>query len=242
VILAIAITTTMDATGYSMFSALPLIPLFLLFWWGQKFSKAEIGFKWGKRKYYALALAYPVIVIPLLAIAALAGGAIDLSSTDWNKAMFNLFAMSVSTLIMVIITEEGFFRGWLWAGLKKNGLDNKKTLIASSLIFVAWHISAVSLDTGFDLPLNQIPVYLVNATMLGLVWGMLRLASGSIVVASVSHGIWNGLAYTMFGFGEKTGALGIEETWIYSPETGLLGILLNGAVVIIFWRKVFTPR
>ncbi|MCH7505721.1 MAG: hypothetical protein IIB78_10155 [Proteobacteria bacterium] len=44
VMLAITITTVMDASGYSVFSALPLMPLFGLFWWWQKFSKAEIGF------------------------------------------------------------------------------------------------------------------------------------------------------------------------------------------------------
>ena len=80
---------------------------------------------------------------------------------------------------------------------------------------------------------------MVNATMMGLTWGLLRLASGSIVVASVSHGVWNGMAYSLFGFGEQVGALGIEETWIYSPETGLLGILLNTIFVAVLWRRVF---
>ena len=47
VTLAIAITTGMDASGYSVFSALPLMPLFGLLWWWQKFSKAEIGFNRG---------------------------------------------------------------------------------------------------------------------------------------------------------------------------------------------------
>ena len=41
--IAIAITTTMDATGYSMFSALPLFPLAGLFWYLQRFSRQEIG-------------------------------------------------------------------------------------------------------------------------------------------------------------------------------------------------------
>ena len=32
VVIATAVTTTMDATGYTMFSALPLLPLAGLFW------------------------------------------------------------------------------------------------------------------------------------------------------------------------------------------------------------------
>lgn len=236
IFLAIAITTAMDATGYSVFSALPLFPLFLLFWWWQKFPKADIGFKWGSAKYHAYAVAYPLLVMSALIVFAALAGAIDISGTNWNKAMINLFVGGAMTILMTIITEEGFFRGWLWAGLKGNGQSDRNTLIITSLVFMAWHISAVSLETGFDLPAKQIPIYLVNASLIGLSWGMMRLLSGSIIVSSVSHGIWNGLAYSMFGFGEKTGALGIQETWLYGPEVGVLGVLLNVLVVIGLWR------
>jgi len=238
VMLAITITTVMDASGYSMFSALPLMPLFGLFWWWQKFSKAEIGFNRGKWSHYAYAVAYPLVVMMVLAATAALAGAIDTSATDWNKAMLNLFVGGIVTILGVIVTEEGFFRGWLWAGLKKNGLGNSATLIVSSLAFTAWHISAVSLETGFDLPAKEIPIYLANATLIGLNFGLLRLVSGSIIVASVCHGVWNGLAYTLFGFGEKVGALGIQDSWLFGPEVGLFGIVINLVFAIGFWRLV----
>ena len=227
VALAVSITTVMDASGYSVFSALPLLPLSGLFWWWQKFSRAEIGFKWGKGSHYAYAVVYPLVVMSMLAVTAAFAGAIDTSGTDWNKAMLNLFVGGIGTILAVIITEEGFFRGWLWAGLKKNGMSNTSTLIASTLAFTAWHISAVSLETGFDLPAKEIPIYLVNATLIGLNFGLLRLVSGSIIVASVCHGVWNGFAYALFGFGEKAGALGIQDTWLFGPEVGLFGIVIN---------------
>ena len=63
--------------------------------------------------------------------------------------------------------------------------------------------------------------------MIGAVFGMLRMASGSIVVPSVCHAVWNGLDYPLYGFGEKVGALGIEATHIYGPEVGVLGVALN---------------
>ncbi len=238
VMLAITITTVMDASGYFMFSALPLMPLFGLFWWWQKFSKAEIGFNRGQRSHYAYAVAYPLVVMMVLGATAALAGAIDTSATDWNKAMLNLFVGGIVTILGVIVTEEGFFRGWLWAGLKKNGLGNSATLIVSSLAFTAWHISAVSLETGFDLPAKEIPIYLANATLIGLNFGLLRLVSGSIIVASVCHGVWNGLAYTLFGFGEKVGALGIQDSWLFGPEVGLFGIVINLVFAIGFWRLV----
>jgi membrane protease YdiL (CAAX protease family) len=242
VTLAIGITTAMDATGYSPFSALPLLPLFLFFWWWQNFSRAEIGFKWGKGSHHIFALAYPVVVMSTLVLAATLGGQIDTSDTNWNKAMVNLFVGGLVTILVVIVTEEGFFRGWLWAGLSKNGLSERKVLVISTLAFTAWHISAVSLETGFDLPAKQIPQYLLNATLIGLNWGLLRHLSGSIVVASVSHGVWNGIAYALFGFGERVGALGIQDTWLFGPEVGLLGIALNLAVAIVFWRIVMKEK
>ena len=59
----------------------------------------------------------------------------------------------------------------------------------------------MTLSTGFDLPRAQVPLFLVNAALMGAIWGALRLVSDSIVVSSVSHGLWNGLAYALFGYG-----------------------------------------
>jgi len=111
-------------------------------------------------------------------------------------------------------------------------------LLWSSVAFVLWHVSAVTLDTGFDLPAPQIPIYLLNGLFIGLIWGMMRLVSGSVVVASLSHGVWNGLTYALFAFGTKVGALGVQETSIYGPEVGFVGLVLNAAFAAWLWRRV----
>ena len=56
---------------------------------------------------------------------------------------------------------------------------------------------------------------------------MLRWMSGSIIVASCSHGLWNGIGYVLFGFGSNTGALGIRNTATFGPEVGVLGVFSN---------------
>lgn len=235
-LIAIVITTTMDATGYSVFSALPLIPLAGLFWYLQKFSREEIGLRIGPSSPYAVAVAYPLLALGLITGIALATGATNTVETDWAKAAINIALMSSTGVLMVMITEEGFFRGWLWASLKKGGLSDKQVLAWTTIAFVVWHLSAIILDTGFDIPAREIPIYLVNATLLGLIWGTLRMASGSIVVPSVCHAIWNGIDYPLFGFGEKVGALGIEQTHLYGPEVGLLGIVVNTTAAILIWK------
>ena len=234
-VIAIAITTAMDATGFSVFSALPLFPLAGIFWFLQKFSRREIGLVWGRLRDYGLALAYPVVVLGAISIIAWSLGAVDTSSADWEKALLNMALMSSTGVIMVLITEEGFFRGWLWAALKRAGRTDTQVLVGTSIAFTVWHISAISLDTGFDIPAAEIPVYLINATLIGAIFGMLRMASGSVVVPSVCHAVWNGIDYPLFGFGEKVGALGIEQTHIFGPEVGVLGIGLNLAFAGVLW-------
>jgi len=235
-LVAIFVTTTMDATGYSMFSALPLFPLAAFFWYLQKFTRAEIGLVVGGGLDYAWALAYPLLVLGLMATIAWLMGDVDTTDANWKNAALNIVASGSIGILMALITEEGFFRGWLWASLKRAGRSDVFVLVWTTLAFTAWHISAISLDTGFDVPANEIPIYLVNATLIGGIWGALRMVSGSIVVPAVCHAVWNGLAYALYGFGEKVGALGIQETHIYGPEVGVVGVALNAGFAAIVWR------
>jgi hypothetical protein len=61
-------------------------------------------------------------------------------------------------------------------------------------------------------------------------------------VSSLSHGLWNGGAYVLFGFGTRTGALGIRNTTLFGPEVGVLGLALNVALAALLWRRSKTAR
>lgn len=78
----------------------------------------------------------------------------------------------------------------------------------------------MTLDADFKPPPAQIPVYLTNAAVVGAVWGLLRARSGSIIVSSLSHGVWNGMAYVFFGFRVRGRSLGIRNTTVLGPENG----------------------
>ena len=154
-----------------------------------------MGLVWGNTRAYVLAVGYPILVLGSIGVIAWLFGAVDTSNADWNKALLNMALMSSIGIIMGLITEEGFFRGWLWAALIRAGQTDKQVLIWTSIAFTLWHISAISLDTGFDIPASEIPVFLINATVLGAVWGMLRMASGSLAAPSICHAGWNGIDY-----------------------------------------------
>ncbi|HEY6152980.1 MAG TPA: CPBP family intramembrane glutamic endopeptidase [Candidatus Udaeobacter sp.] len=236
IVIAIAATTAMDANGLSAFSAFALLPLMLLFWYLERLSASEMGFKWGKPADFALALLFPVLVIGLIAVIAMFAGAVDVSKTNWQKAFLNLLMMTIFTALVAVFTEEGFFRGWFWGSLRRRRISRSQVLIYTSIAFSAWHISSATLDTDFRPAPSQLPVLLVNAAMLGIVWGILRWISGSIIVSSCSHGLWNGIAYVFFGFGSKTGVLGIRNTGIFGPEIGVLGLVINALFALFLWR------
>lgn len=238
VLTAVAITTTMDGTGLSAFSALPLCPLTLLLRYFQRISWRRIGFVWGQWRHYCLAILYPAVVLGILVLISVAMRTVDVSHTHWWKAGINFGLISVSTILVAIVTEEGFFRGWLWASLEQSGQNGRGILVWTSVAFALWHWSAVFLNTGFNPPLAQVPVFMINAAVIGAIFGTLRCVSGSVLVASVSHGVWNGGAYALFGFGSKTGALGIKNTAIYGPESGLVGLALNVIFVLALWAVV----
>src|ERR1700734_179978 len=73
---AIGVTTSLDATGLTALSALPLLPLGALFWWLEHIRRRDIGLIWGRTRDYGVAVLYPIAV--LCAVAAIAisfGGA-----------------------------------------------------------------------------------------------------------------------------------------------------------------------
>jgi hypothetical protein len=238
---AIVITTTMDANGLTDFSALPLCPLMLLCWYLERQPRPRMGFAWGRLRDYGLAALHPVIVLSAAALIALATGAADLSHTNWGKSAGKAALISLSTFIAVTITEEGFFRGWLWGSLEKAGEKTGRVLVWTSVAFALWHVSWVTLTADGKLPAAQVPVFIVNVIVMGAIWGMMRWISGSVLVASLAHGVWNGIDYVFFAYGTKTGALGIANTVVYGPEVGFLGLALNVIFAISLWR-IYKPN
>jgi CAAX protease family protein len=115
-VLAIAITAPMDANGLTMFSALPLIPLTLGLWWLQRLPRIRIGLTLGRPIDYALAIAYPLIILGVGASIATFSGAAHPGTFGW-PVMNRILISAAVGILAGLLTEEGFFRGWLWGSL-----------------------------------------------------------------------------------------------------------------------------
>lgn len=234
--LAIGITGSMVALGLSgLNTVLPLFPILFIFWALFRFPRRAVGFTLGNRKGYGIALLFPVLVIGILSALAFASGTTDLSNTQWPKVIQELVFIAGFTFVIAIVTEEGFFRGWLWVALKDAGLSKTKIILFTSIAFALWHAPEVTIGSEFTLPTAQIPVLLINAVVIGAIWGILRDLSGSVIVTSLCHGVWNAGVYVLFGDGAQAGALGIKNTSVLGPEHGLLGLGLNVLVLTFLW-------
>ncbi|MGH8108178.1 MAG: CPBP family intramembrane glutamic endopeptidase [Arenimonas sp.] len=237
VFVAIAITAAMDATGLANLSFASLFPLMLIFWGVQRLSWKSIGFKLGGFRHYGLALLQPTVVIGLISLICVMSGVVDISHANWLQARSDfLFTIAIS-FPLAIVTEEGFFRGWLYASLQRAGLSELQVMIWTGVAFSLWHIPAVSMNTEDALPLAQIPVLLINAVLIGATWAMLRSISGSIIVTSLCHAVWNACVYVLFGFGTTVGVLGVKQPAIYSPESGLWGLAVNLVLAALLWNR-----
>lgn len=236
-LLAIAGTAVLDAIG--ILNVLPLVLLFFLFWYLQRMSRAEIGWTWGHWRDYGLAVVYPVLVLGLIGLIAGLSGAVKLAGIDWANTVFSLQNGLVLYILTnglgALVTEEGFFRGWLWASLQRAGVTQRGVLVWTSVAFAAWHVSTALLPTAFRPALAEVPIYILNAGVIGFIWALMRQRSGSIVVTSVSHGVWNGLVYALFNTGATLGALGIHNTGVFGPEIGLVGLALNLVFAAVLW-------
>jgi len=213
-----------------------VLPALIVFLWiVRMLSRKEVGIGWGYGGVYAVAALQPVVIMALVTAAVLVSGAGGREGIVYGTAGRHLLLMFVNTFIGSMITEEGFFRGVLWGVLERSRRSPRVILVWTAAVFALWHLPVAIIEPDFSLPASIIPVYIANAFFLGLMWGLLRLVSGSIVVPALAHGVWNALAYVLYGYGSEAGILGVTDFHIYGPERGMLGLVLNAASFLLFW-------
>lgn len=85
-----------------------------------------------------------------------------------------LFALAI--VLGAPVVEEIFFRGLLFAGLRKRGVSTALTVILTAVIFAAFHFE---------------PVRMLILLPTGLVLGWVRARTGSTGASIVAHGVVN---------------------------------------------------
>ena len=226
------------ATGQGPLYNFSLAVMMIALWASQRLTKREVGIAVGDTRSYVIATAYAVGIIGCVALGAWAAQLIDLKDYSAFTVFRRLSLNFLVTFLLALITEEGFFRGALWGSCQRAGFSPAKTVIWTSVAFGLWHFAVPIVDPDFAQPLHKVPQYVVGSTAFGVAMGLLRLRSGSIIVPSFCHALWNASVYTFFGAGEKIGQLGISNPTLWDPERGYAGLILAVLVAGLWWRWI----
>ena len=148
-IIAALATNTLANTGLlPAVGALFLLPLLVVFSYFERFSRREMGFVIGPLHQYGLGLLHPVLVLSLIAFVAWTTGATNSQNPDWSKIAGEFVLAVLVTIPATIVTEDGFFRGWLWASLHRAGLNAHRVVLVTGIAFGIWHLPYALLATG----------------------------------------------------------------------------------------------
>lgn len=215
-----------------------LFPLVVVLWAVTRLSRRQMGIRIGNYRGYLVPLLYPLGVMGLTGVIAWVSGGIQASSIYVIGIAKAVAVLLLFTFAIGLITEEAFFRGWLWGALRKSACEPRLVLVWTSLAFALWHLAVPFVEPYFRFPLTVLPVYIANCFLIGMVFGFTRLATGSVVASAFCHALWNAMTYTLYGSGVGTGAFKVASYQVYDPERGVLGLLLNLIAVMALrpWR------
>jgi len=225
----------MKLTGEATWYALPLLTALIAVAWRGRLTREELGLR-GGRGFYPHATLLPLAAVGSVVWLATLVGVARVGETPIRMLGLQVSTMAVLTAFGALLTEDGFFRGALWGALHRAGRSSDEILIWTSTAYVVWYVPILWLTPAPVLGAEAFLVHVVNIWLLSLSWGVLRLVSGSVLVSAWSHGLWNGLAYTLFGFGAARGAMGVVDPLRFDPERGWAGIAVNATAVVVLWR------
>lgn len=144
-----------------------------------------------------------------------------------------LWLLLLTVAIVPAVFEEPCFRGFVFGALRQK-LSGAATVIATALLFGLFH------EVLF-------PNRLVSTTAMGLILGLVRLRTRSIVPGVVLHAVNNGLILTVVHYRAELAESGwVAKEGTHLPLTwhavALLGIVVGGGMILFATRRFSAPH
>jgi uncharacterized protein len=145
-----------------------------------------LGLHFPERRYLWFGLLTLAVLIPLVDLFSwLAGYAVTPSFViDIYRSARDsggLFLLIVALVVAAPVVEEVVFRGFLLPGLAASPLGSGGAILFTSIFWALLHV-------------QYQPFYLLQIIVLGIVFGWLRLKSGSTLLTIILHGLLNFVA------------------------------------------------
>ncbi|MHA1860220.1 MAG: CPBP family intramembrane glutamic endopeptidase, partial [Candidatus Asgardarchaeia archaeon] len=136
--------------------------------------------------------------------------------------IINIMVVSILTQTFVSSIEEFCYRGYVFSALRENSNFLRSSLLSSTM-FSLTHVLSVIMSNMAQI---QIPVFLLNMFLGGLILSYLKEKTNSLLPPIFFHMGWNLFGYHVFGFIE--GMPSIMRTYVlnfkifFEFETGIL--------------------
>jgi uncharacterized protein len=150
------------------------------------------------------------------------------------------FALNAVIALFVCFGEEIGWRGYLLPKLMP--LGHRAALLLSGLLQAIWHVPFIVFTVFYHGDGNAwivVPMFLLTMTIAGVLFGYLRLASGSVWPAVIAHAVFN-IYWSMFN------AVTVSDTPLayeyLAGENGILTLLAVAVAAVIFIRRMENPR
>lgn len=142
-----------------------------------------LGLRVPEGRYVAIGLVTLAVLIPLVDLLSWLAGypitpAFVLDIYQSARATGTLVLLAIALGVIAPLVEETIFRGFLLPGLAHSVLRATGALLFTSLSWALLHA-------------QYQPFYLIQIVILGVVFGWLRLKSGSTLLTIVLHGLLN---------------------------------------------------
>ncbi|MBX3420776.1 MAG: CPBP family intramembrane metalloprotease [Pirellulaceae bacterium] len=160
--------------------------------------------------------------------------ALDQSSLEMvNRLLASWQQLPLAALMIALgmipgVCEEIFFRGFLFAGLRRS-LNPLPTVLITAVIFGLFHLVLAGAVA---------PERLIPSTLLGLVLGWVRWRSGSLLPGMVMHAVNNSCVLALARFQDKLQGWGLESNAVDAH----LPTLWLGIAAVLFILGILMVR
>ena len=185
--------------------------------------------------WYLLSSSFYPVVMTTAAIGGLLAGHWD-TYDDWAPLRFAAIALvAMAPFTLTAIAEEFGWRGYLTPHLDATGVGRFANHVIVGVVWGLWHLPYMTLHWDFtDESLWTLaPRVVLGTTVAAVVYGEIRLRTGSVWPAVVMHATSNAIAGALL---DDHVLLQSEATsWIFSPGIdGLVVIATTALVAALF--------
>jgi uncharacterized protein len=165
-----------------------------------------------------------------------------MDAAGWAGGLaLGIFGNLVMATVTISLGEEIGWRGYLLPRLA-DALGNKRGMALTGLLHGLFHMPIIFLTPFYHPDGNRwlfVPLFVATITIAGLLYGYLRLSTGSVWPASLAHSAHN---YFWALFGSLTVATSPVATEYLAGETGILPIIGYGLVAVWLLSRTHSNR